>query len=539
MIIAATEMDSSKRTAAKPPRYLTWLAALIISGLLLTAVPLPAEVKLASPFTRHMILQCDMKVPVWGVAESGEEVTVAFAGQTISANAGADGKWRVDLEPLKVSAEGRTFNVTGSRTAQPIALDDVLVGEVWLASGQSNMVFPVSKSRGAPYGLTNEEQEIAAANFPLIRMFTARDTKSYEPQSVGGGEWLVCSPETVPGFSAVGYLFARDLHKELNVPVGIVTVAYGASCAEAWMSREALAADPQLKFMLDSFDECENYYRAAPTNRPAIAPVRPTPINKPRAASGRLTDPVQDQHFATVLFNGMLNPVIPYAIRGALWYQGESICWGTPGLNLYGAVQRAMIKDWRARWGEGNFPFYLVQLPGQQNISNNPRIREEQAGVLALPNTGMAVTIDTGEAKNVHPHNKEPLGDRLTRIALANTYGRKIEYYGPMYESMKVEGGAIRVTFSHLGGGLTAKDGPLKGFQVAGADQKFADADAKIDGDTLVVSSAPVTAPVAVRYAWDSYPEGLGCNLLNAAGLPAAPFRSDKWDYPIPGIVEN
>ena len=509
-------------------------------GLLLTVSPLLADVKLASPFTSHMVLQCDMKVPIWGMADGGEEVTVEFAGQKMSAKAGSDGKWRVDLKPLKVSAEGRTFTVTGSRTAQPIVLDDVLVGEVWLASGQSNMVFPVSKSRGAPYGLINEEQEIAAANYPLIRMFTAQDTKRYSPQAgVASEGWLVCSTNTVPGFSAVGYLFARNLQKELNVPVGILTVASGASCAEAWMSREALAANPHLKFVLDSLDECENYYRAAPTNRPAVAPLHPTPINKPRTANPRLTDPSSDQHFATVLFNGMLNPVIPYAIRGALWYQGESICWGTPGLNLYGTVQRAMIKDWRARWGEGDFPFYFVQLPGQQNVSNNPRISEEQAGVLAVPDTAMAVTIDTGEAKNVHPHNKEPLGDRLTRIALANTYGRKIEYYGPMYESMKVEDGAIRVTFSHLGGGLTAKDGPLKGFQIAGADQKFVDAEAKIDGDTLVINSAQVTAPVAVRYAWDNYPEGLGCNLYNAAGLPAAPFRSDKWDYPIPGIVEH
>lgn len=517
------------------------IIAVSLSALLLSASPLLAEVKLASPFTGHMVLQCDMKVPVWGTAEPGEIVTVEFAGQKKSATADANGNWRVNLEPMKASAESRELVVTGNHQSQIANLKckDVLVGEVWLASGQSNMVFPVSKSRGAPYGLINEEQEIAAANFPLIRMFTASDKKSYTPQSAVGGEWLVCDTNNVPGFSAVGYLFARNLHKELNVPIGIITVAYGASCAEAWMSRDALANDPQLKFMLDSLDENENYFRAAPTNRPAVAPLHPTPINKPRTANPRLSDPVQDQHFATVLFNGMLNPVIPYAIRGAIWYQGESICWGTRGLNLYGDVQHAMIKDWRARWGEGDFPFYFVQLPGQQNISNNPRIREEQASVLAVPNTAMAVTIDTGEAKNVHPHNKEPLGDRLTRIAFANTYGKKIEYYGPMYESMKVEGGAIRVTFSHLGGGLVAKDGALKGFQIAGDDKKFVDAGAKIDANTLVVSSAQVAAPVAVRYAWDDYPEGMGCNLYNAAGLPAAPFRSDKWDYPIPGIVEN
>ena len=524
-----------------PARRLSKTSAALVATVLFIT-PLLAEVKLASPFTSHMVLQREMKVPVWGTAEVGEQITVEFAGQTKSATAGTDGRWRVDLDPLTTSAEGRGFAVTGTKSTALLKLDDVLVGEVWLGSGQSNMVFPVSAARASYAGLLNEAEEIAAAKYPLIRMFTARDAKTYEPQEkVAGGEWLVCSPETVPNFSAVGFLFARDLQKELNVPVGILLVASGASCAEAWISREALAADPQLKFMLDSLDACEKFFRLNPPGLPADAPKRPTPINKPRATGGRggASDPARDQHFATVLFNGMLNPVIPYAIRGALWYQGESICWGTPGLNLYGAVQRAMIKDWRARWGEGDFPFYLVQLPGQQNISNNPVIREQQAAVLSVPKTAMAVTIDLGEAKNVHPHNKAPLGDRLTRIALANTYGRTIEFSGPVFASLRVEGSNARIAFTHLGGGLVAKGGALKGFQVAGGDQKFADAEARIDGDTLVVSSAQVAAPVAVRYAWDNYPEGLGCNLSSAAGLPAAPFRTDHWDYPIAGIVEH
>ncbi len=339
----------------------------------------------------------------------------------------------------------------------------------------------------------------------------------------------------------MGYLFARDLQKELNVPVGIVTVAFGASTAEAWISREVMASDPKLKWMLDSLEASVAYYRKDPRGPAADAPIRPTPINKPRPAGPvtRLTDPVQDQHFPTVLFNGMVNPVIPYAMRGVIWYQGESIIGGTPGLNLYGYVQNTLIKDWRQRWGQGDFPFFIVQLPGQQNISNNPRIREEQATVLSLPHTGMAVIIDTGEAKNVHPHNKEPLGDRLTRIALANVYGRRIEYSGPVYDAMTVSGNAVRITFSHLGVGLVAKGGGLKGFQVAGADQKYVAAEARIDGGAVVVSSTQVAAPVAVRYAWYDYPEGEGCNLFNSADLPAAPFRTDKWDYPIAGIVEH
>jgi sialate O-acetylesterase len=368
-------------------------------------------------------------------------------------------------------------------------------------------------------------------------MFTGKDTKAHVPQTTVQGTWQVCSPDTVGGFSAVGYLFARDLNMQLKVPVGILTEASGASVAEAWISRESLTADDKTKPMIDGFDASYKLYNSGPTGPAAEAPTRPTPINKARVA--RPSAPDRDQHMPMVLFNGMINPVIPYAIRGAIWYQGESIVGGTPGLNLYGHVLQVLIKDWRAKWGEGDFPIYMVQLPGQQNISNNPRIREEQQTILALPNTGLAVTIDLGEATNVHPHNKEPLGYRLSLIALSNAYGQKIEYSGPIYQSMEVKNGTAVIHFTHLGGGLLAKDGPLKGFQIAGDDQKFVTADAKIDGDTLVVSSPDVKTPAAVRYAWDNFPEGLGCNLYNSYNLPAGPFRTDKWDYPIVGIVEK
>jgi sialate O-acetylesterase len=241
-----------------------------------------------------------------------------------------------------------------------------------------------------------------------------------------------------------------------------------------------------------------------------------------------LRDPVQDQHQPTVLFNGMLHPVIPYAIRGAIWYQGESIVGGKNGLALYPRVMETLVNQWRQLWGEGDFPFYAVQLPALKNVSNNPLVREGQAQMLSLPKTGLAVAIDAGDPDNVHPKNKEPVGERLALIALANVYGNKLEYSGPRLSSMKVENGSIRISFTHLGGGLVAKDGPLKWFQIAGADQKFVDADATISGDSIVVKSDKVAAPVAVRYAWDNYP--FGCNLFNAAGLPAAPFRTDSWD---------
>ena len=380
-------------------------------------------------------------------------------------------------------------------------------------------------------GVTNEEQEIAAANHPLIRMFTGTALRAYEPQSRVPGEWLVCSPETVPAFSAVGYFFARELQKKINIPVGIVTLSYGASTAEAWIRRETMAADPQLKPMLDRFDSAVQTFRTNPP--PVVAAPRSEDVSATNAAPGGRRhgggpprDPVQDQHNATVLFNGMINPVIPFAIRGVIWYQGESIVGGAEGRALYPRVQAALINDWRQLWGQGNFPFYIVQLGALKANSNGPEVREAQATVLALPNTGMAVTIDIGDPKDVHPHNKQDVGDRLARIALANVYNRKLEFSGPVFQSMKVEGSAVRLKFSHVGGGLVAKGGLLKWFTGAGADGKFFPADAKIVGKSVVVSSADVTAPVVVRYAWDSYPDG--CNLYNKDDLPAAPFRTDK-----------
>ncbi|HVT89372.1 MAG TPA: sialate O-acetylesterase [Tepidisphaeraceae bacterium] len=505
-------------------------------GVMALASASRAEVRLASLFADHMVLQQGMAVPVWGWADPGQSVTVSFVGQSQSATAGTDGKWMVKLASLKTSNDPADLTVAAGNT---IALHDILVGEVWLASGQSNMVFPVARS--GPYGgLPNADAVIAAANLPTIRIFTGQPTMTYEPQREVAGSWIVASPETAPKFSAASYLFARNLQKELNVPVGMITLAQGASVAEGWISRQTLLADPKLRFMVDSLDENMNYFRANP--RPAgAAPLHPTPINKPRtpARGGNVSDPMRDQHFATILYNGMIAPVVPYAVRGIIWYQGESICFGTPGLNLYGHVMQTLVNDWRKQWGQADLPFYIVQLPGQANISNNPRIREEQATILQLPHTGFAVTIDTGEQRNVHPVNKEPVGERLTRLALADAYGRKIDPFSPLYDSMRIDGSVIRIKFAHATGGLLAKGGPLKGFEIAGEDKNFVAADARIDGNSVIVTSPQVKTPVAVRYAFVDYPEGLGCNLYNADNLPAAPFRTDQWDYPIKGIVEN
>jgi sialate O-acetylesterase len=506
--------------------------ASVLVVLLLSAGQVLAEVKLASPFTDHMVLQRGMKVPVWGTADSGEKVSVEFAGQKQSVKADADGKWRINLDSMRASDKGRTLIVTGSATKATIKCEDVLVGEVWLCSGQSNMDFTVAKTTKYYFaGVTNEEQEVAAANYPNIRMFSGAWQRNYEPQTRIEGIWKICTPENVKEFSAIGYFFARDLQKELNAPVGILTETFGASTAEAWVSREALAAVPDLKPMLDRFDTNVAAFKANPpdmtaalkTWEAAAAKAKADGTATPRRPGDR--NPTQDQHNPTVMYNGMIAPIIPYAIKGVLWYQGESIVGGANGITLYPLVQSTLIKDWRQRWGEGDFPFYICQLAAHKANSNNPGVREAQATVLAIPNTGMAVSIDIGDPGNVHPKNKQDVGWRLMRIALAKAYGRKVEYSGPRYESMKVEGHAIRLKFTH-NAGLTARGGDLKTFTIAGKDGKFVTALAKIEKGTVVVSSPEVAEPAAVRYAWENYPEG--CNLYNRDGLPAAPFRTDS-----------
>jgi sialate O-acetylesterase len=556
------------------------IASLCAALCLAVSARADSDVKPNPLFSDHMVLQNGMTVPVWGTAGPGEKVTVKIAGQVKVATADANGKWMVKLAKLSPKPGSLTMTITGKTGSAPgvsIVITDVLVGEVWLGSGQSNMVFNVSNTGHRPYGLLDEKQEIAAADYPQVRMFTVADTKSLIPQTDVKGEWKVCSPETVADFSAIGYLFARDLNQSLKRPVGIILSAYGASTAEAWVPRETLDADPKLKPILDGFDTREAAYKARPAvsvdaqNPPvaatplapaagaSITPGGPPPAGAPPAAARRARggggDPVNDQHQPTVLYNGMINPVIPYAIRGAIWYQGESIL-GNPGIPMYPHVMETLVTEWRARWGEGDFPFYAVQLAALKNNSNSPRVREAQAEILSLKNTGLAVAVDIGDPANVHPKNKEALCDRLSRIALANVYGKKMEFSGPVYAGMKVEGDAIRINFSHAQGLTThypdglythvsapdpatgkvaaeipaANDGPLKWFQIAGADGKYVDAQATIDGSAVVVRSPDVSAPVSVRYAWDNYP--YGANLYNAAGLPAVPFRTNKMDDP-------
>jgi sialate O-acetylesterase len=517
-------------------KFATALTGLFFALCNLTV--LRADVKPAALFGDHMVLQQGMSVPVWGWADPGEAVTVSIAGQKQSATAGADRKWMVHLTNLKASSEPMEMTIAGRNT---IRIVDILVGEVWLGSGQSNMDFVVSGDT-AKYpgmaqrfaGVANEAEEIAAANCPKIREFRVPLKTSELPLEDVAGKWQVCTPATVPGFSAIAYLFSRDLQKAINQPIGFITSAYGASCAQAWVSKDVLESDARLGSIMDGFAKQVAAFKAAAAAAaenpapPASEPASPAGGGRGTRGGGR-GDPFRNQHSPYVLWNAMIKPIQPYAIRGVLWYQGESI---TEGLQLYPVVMEHVIASWRQQWGQGEFPFYFVQLAAQDANSNRPEVREAQAQALKVPNTAMAVAMDIGEKTNVHPKNKQDLCDRLARIARANVYGEKIEYSGPMYDSMQVEGQSIRVKFTHTGGGLAAKGGDLKWFQIAGADKNFVEATAKIDGNTIVVSAPGVTAPVAVRYAWNRWPEG--ANLYNRDGLPAPQFRSDDWAAPTP-----
>ena len=491
-----------------------------------------AEVELASPFSDHLVLQREFPVPVWGRAEPRERVKVRFAGQTVRTTADEAGAWRVVLPAMKASAKGRELVVSGSKTNTPLTLRDVLVGEVWLCSGQSNMDFTVARTEKFYFaGVENEVEEVAAADHPLIRMFTGEWRKSAVPVERVGGAWQVCTPDTVREFSAIGYFFARRLRRELEVPVGIVKLTFGASCAQAWVRREAMAADPRMAAELAKFDAELAAYRAD-AEKPAkhaadlaawaeaAAVAKAKGARPPRAP--RNPDPEQDQHNPTVMFNGMVAPVIPYAIRGVLWYQGESI---TGPRELFPVWNELLIRDWRSLWGR-ELPFYFVQLAAYGGKGDIAGTRALQAEALRLPATGMAVAIDVGDRADVHPKKKQAVADRLARLALARTYGRDVVCDGPEPISARAgEGGSVVVRFKSHAGPLRTPGAAPGGFELAGPDGKFFAAVGALEGDAVTLRAQAVAEPRRVRYAWSNYPEA--ADLANAEGLPAAPFRMD------------
>jgi len=503
-------------------------------SLMLGVLDLHADVKLPKLIADGMVLQQGVKVNIWGSADPGEHVAVSFQDQRASAVANGAGHWELKLGPF---SPGGPFTLTISGK-NALVLHDVLVGEVWVCSGQSNMEMPVAPAAGGwSLGVLNYQDEIARADYPTLRMFTVQHAVADKPQTDVQGSWVAAHGEAVGNFSAAAYFFGRDLQKALNVPVGLIHSSWGGTTAEAWTSRGTLESDSDFKSIIEDgtkllsaypkvfqdYDQRLAEWRNQSDKAEAEGAIIPPPPALPK-------DPRSDPARPSGLFNGMVMPLAPYTIRGVIWYQGES---NSDRPFQYRKLFPAMIQDWRHAWGEGDFPFLYVQLAnwGVHTLKWRwPELREAQAMALSLPKTGMAVTIDIGDGSNIHPQNKQEVGSRLSLAAQGIAYGRDVVFSGPTYESMAVEGGAIRLRFQHADGGLIAKSQSIinvSGFEVAGVDRKFVGADARIDGNTVVVSSGEVAHPVAVRYAWGMNPRP---SIYNQEGLPASPFRTDEWD---------
>ena len=513
---------------------ITALLSVLLGGC---ASWLRAEVKLPRVISNNMVLQQGMRVAIWGWAAPQESVKVSFRDQRATTTASAEGRWRIQLSPLNAGGPDDLV-VSGKNT---IRVKNVLVGEVWVCSGQSNMemhVGPMETWRNK--GVINAEQEIASAHFPSIRMFTVTKATATKPQEDVEGDWREASPVTVGDFSAVGYFFARELHKAMGVPVGMLHSSWGGSIAEAWTSRGALESDPELKtFFDDDASKLDAYFRDLADFEKKYQDWKVT--SGQAEAAGKPVPPPPffpwdyrvNKHRPSGLYNAMMAPLTPYAIKGAIWYQGES---NTDRSIQYRKLFALMIRDWRRAWGLEDFPFLFVQLANFEGMGPDyywPLLREAQLMTLRLPKTGMAVTVDIGETHDIHPRNKQELGRRLALAAQGVAYGHKVVYSGPTYRSSNTEGEAVRVSFDQVDGGLIAQGGSLRGFQIAGQDRKFVPAEAKIVGETVVVRSSQVKQPVAVRYGWTDDP---ACNLYNQSGLPASPFRSDDW--PIEGFTK-
>jgi len=483
-----------------------------------------ADVRLPAIISNNMVLQADMPLPIWGWAAPGEEVTVALGEAKVSAKADDKGNWSVKLPAQKTSANPVEMTVTGKNT---IKVGNILVGEVWGGSGQSNMQWSVAAS-------ANKDQEIQSANHPQIRLFLVPMRLSPKPIDDVSAQWVVCTPQSVPNFSAVLYFFGREIHKTLSVPVGLIGVSWGGSRIEPWIDFARAADQPELNADVENYkklseERIAKRRESVPQFKAWLQAAEAVPAGQDIPDPPALPpDPLSQFTSSAAMYNGMVNGLIPYAIRGFLWYQGES----NVGQGMhYADLMKGLIGNWRKLWNEGVFPFLYVQLAPFDKYGDDtglPGIWEAQAATLAVPNTGMAVTTDIATVGDIHPPNKQDVGKRLALWALANTYGKSdLVYSGPLYESSSLEGDKIRVKFKHTSPGLVSRDGkPLTWFSIAGEDKQFYQAEAAIDGDTVVVKSAKVVKPVAVRFGWNKSAEP---NLSNKAGLPASPFRTDQW----------
>jgi len=522
-----------------------------------------AELKVPAIFADNMVLQRNALLPVWGTASPGDEVYVTFEQKTAdgkreegkSVIAGKDGKWMVKIGPYPPGGEPGTLSIKGTEKKDApkgeknsVAFKNVLIGEVWVCSGQSNMQWEMYRSTLDP------EANIKEAKFPAIRLFHVPRQAQPTPQSDIAvparkavppavnidARWVECSPENIRDFSAVAYFFGRSLYQQYKVPIGLINTSYGGTPAEAWTSREALLAREDLKYYVENLDKSAASYDPAAAKiaydeamakyklafeqakkDKTLAPRQPQPPGKPGSTANSPSG----------LYNAMIAPLVPYAIKGAIWYQGES---NAGRAYEYRTLFPTMIEDWRAQWKQGDFPFLFVQLApywnGDSAAATYAELRDSQLYTTkAVKNTAMAVISDHGDEKDIHPKQKQPVGDRLALAARALAYGdTKVVYSGPIYKSRKVDGNKVILNFDHVGDGLTAKEGKLIGFTIAGEDGPFVDADAIIEGETVVVTSPNVAVPSNVRYGWRNY---MTVNLFNKEGLPASPFRTDDLPY--------
>lgn len=460
--------------------------------------------KLAGMFTDRMVFQRECDAAIWGTAQAHADVTISPSWSTKKFQTIADsvGKWQTTIQ---TPAAGGPFQVNVTSGDAAITLTDVLVGEVWICSGQSNMQW---KLRG--FGVEHFKEDVDKATYPDIRFCSVPQVLALEEQDDVDPTWTKCSPGSALAFSAVGYFFGSRLHQELDIPIGLISSNWGGSSAEAWVSSEILTNE------FPEFDETVGNYKTLADQSGVLH------TNLRKAPKGlRQTSPA-------VLYNSMIHPLIPFTIRGVVWYQGES---NVKQPDQYRTLFPAVIRDWRNRWDIGDFPFYFVQIAPfayKQNPVSAAFLREAQTMALSQPNTGMVVTMDIGDPTNIHPKQKKPVGERLARLALKRDYGRsEIVDSGPLYAGYTVEGDTVRLRFKSLGGSLVSRDEqPLSHFTIAGADKAFVAAEATIEGDTIVVRSQSVPQPVAVRFAWGS---GDVPNLSNKEGLPASSFRTDRW----------
>jgi sialate O-acetylesterase len=450
--------------------------------------------RLGSPFGSHMVLQRDMRLPIWGRDDAGQSVTIRVNDQAWSGVTDRSGRWEIEVGPFQVGDPLR-IQINGS---QQQVLEDVLVGEVWLASGQSNMEWPLIAAAGA-------EEEVPRADFPAIRLLTIPKTTAETPNDfVDNDGWQVCTPQSAAPFSAVGYFFARELHVKLGgIPIGVICNAWGGAAMEAYTPLPVLAADPSLQWAVHLHSECVSLRRSAPEGTPE----EQLPIIN---------------HIPALLYNAMLHPIAPLRIRGVIWYQGES---NVARADQYTHLSERMITAWRTALRDEDLPFLYVQLAGfRAGWPGWSELVDAQRRTLQVPNTAMATAIDIGEAEDIHPRNKLEVGLRLARAARALAYGEQITPCGPLVQQATREGSRVLVTFENAIGGLVARRGneSVAGFELAGEDGIFHPAVALIEGESLIVSSDAVSVPRQVRYAWSDFPD---CDLANREDLPASPFR--------------